>query len=160
MQNSQQPIENEDQAFVGPAAYYSADAQFHRDSEHLKILSICYYVSSGLTLIFALFPAMYMFIGLMFISGGIPSSGSAPPPPQGFGWILFVLGLCMTLVVLTLAVLEFIVARRLVQRRSRVMTMIVAGISCMSFPIGTTLGVFTFIILSRPSVVASYDREQ
>jgi len=30
--------------------------------------------------------------------------------------------------------------------------MIVAGITCLSVPIGTVLGVFTLLVLSRPSV--------
>ena len=32
-----------------------------------------------------------------------------------------------------------------------------AGVNCLSMPIGTTLGIFTFVVLLRPSVTALYD---
>jgi hypothetical protein len=35
--------------------------------------------------------------------------------------------------------------------------MVVAGLSCLEFPYGTALGVFTFIALSRASVVRLFE---
>jgi hypothetical protein len=40
--------------------------------------------------------------------------------------------------------------------RHRLFSLIVAGFNCFHVPLGTILGVFTFIVLSRDSVVKSY----
>jgi hypothetical protein len=36
--------------------------------------------------------------------------------------------------------------------------MVTAGISCLGIPYGTVLGIFTFLVLSRPSAIALFDR--
>jgi len=59
-----------------------------------------------------------------------------------------------------LAVMNFIVARKIVKRESRVFCLIVAGVNCMNMPLGTVLGVFTFILLSRPQVVQSFEQNR
>lgn len=46
------------------------------------------------------------------------------------------------------------------KRKNRIFSYIVAGINCCQFPLGTALGVFTFIVLSRPSVKLAYDQNQ
>jgi hypothetical protein len=58
------------------------------------------------------------------------------------------------------AILNFMSARYLGQRRRKVFSMVTAGVNCLSFPFGTVLGVFTFVVLSRPSVEASYRKNQ
>ena len=42
------------------------------------------------------------------------------------------------------------------KRKNQIFSYIIAGINCMQFPLGTTLGVFTFIVLMRPSVKMAY----
>ena len=41
-------------------------------------------------------------------------------------------------------------------RRARTFSLVMAGVNCLSVPLGTTLGVFTFIVLLRESVAAQY----
>jgi hypothetical protein len=43
------------------------------------------------------------------------------------------------------------------KRRGRIFSLIVAGLNCLCFPFGTVLGVFTFVILLRDSVVEVYE---
>lgn len=43
------------------------------------------------------------------------------------------------------------------QARYRTLSQIVACLCCLNFPLGTILGVFTLMALSRPSVLALYD---
>ena len=74
--------------------------------------------------------------------------------------LFLTIGSMVLIVVLFMAVLEFMVARRIVRRQSRVLCLVVAGLNCLSFPLGTTLGVFTFIVLSRPQVAESFDQDQ
>jgi hypothetical protein len=40
----------------------------------------------------------------------------------------------------------------LLKRRHRMFILIVAGLNCLSVPLGTILGVFTFVVLGRDSV--------
>ena len=56
-----------------------------------------------------------------------------------------------------MSVLCFLVARRLRQRRSRVLCLVVAAIDCISIPFGTLLGVFTFVVLARPTVMRMFE---
>ncbi len=57
-------------------------------------------------------------------------------------------------------ILTIISGRRIAKQRSRVFSLVMAGVNCLSIPIGTTLGVFTFIVLLRPSVQAMYDQNR
>ena len=56
-----------------------------------------------------------------------------------------------------MAVLKLMTAIRLKERRSRLLCLIPAGISCLEVPWGTVLGVMTFIVLGRPSVRELFD---
>ena len=42
------------------------------------------------------------------------------------------------------------------KRRNRVLSMLVAVVSCLCFPLGTVLGILTLIVLNRPAVKAIY----
>jgi hypothetical protein len=68
------------------------------------------------------------------------------------GWFFAGFGGFAMLLTWAIAALVVLAGRRLLQRRARVYCMIVAGVLCINFPIGTALGVFTLIVLSRPSV--------
>lgn len=132
------------------------------DREHLRLLAIGYYVSAGMNLFFSLFGLMYAFMGAFFQAmipklPQAPSGQAAPPPPEIFGMVFGIFGCGIFVVMVALAILKFVVARRLTQRRSRGFCMVVAALCCFGVPWGTVLGVFTFVVLSRPSVVASFD---
>ena len=57
----------------------------------------------------------------------------------------------------TLAVAMAIAGRKLAVRRSYTYCLVVAGIECLFMPFGTVLGVFTIIVLIRPSVKALFE---
>ena len=44
------------------------------------------------------------------------------------------------------------------QRRNRSFCFVVACLSCFNVPLGTILGIFTILVLNRPSVQAGFDR--
>ena len=44
------------------------------------------------------------------------------------------------------------------KRQKRTFSFVIACICCMNIPLGTALGVFTLVVLSRQSVKAIYDR--
>ena len=70
--------------------------------------------------------------------------------------VFLFMGSCATLFGWTFGVLTILSGRYIAQRRRRMFSMVIAGINCASFPLGTLLGVFTFIVLLRPSVKAMY----
>ena len=125
------------------------------DEDHLKLLSICYYVSAGCMTLFSFFSLIYFVMGIFILIAGrsVPSAGRAgEPPPEFMGAVFIALGLTIFLLMILGAILKFIAGSRIRQRRSRIFCMIVAGIGCLEFPYGTLLGIFTFIVLARNSV--------
>lgn len=74
-----------------------------------------------------------------------------------FGWIFFGVGVAMSVAFLTVAVLNFLAARWLSARRNRLFILILSGVNTIAFPMGTALGVFTFIVLLRPTVEGLFD---
>jgi hypothetical protein len=127
------------------------------DEEHLKLLSLGYMVSGGFNAFFSLFGLFYAFMGGMMsaVLSHIPEpAGKADQtPPQFVGWIFGAVGLTIFAFCVTFGILKFLAASRLKQRRSRVFCMVVAAFTCLEFPYGTFLGVVTFIVLGRESVI-------
>ena len=57
-----------------------------------------------------------------------------------------------------LSISVFISERFLKQRRNYMFSFIFACLACAALPFGTILGVFTIIVLSRPTVKETYGR--
>jgi len=137
--------------------------QERQDAEHLKILSICYYVQAGLTALGACVPVIHLVMGIGMLTGsfaGPGASGHDQDSLRMMGGFFVVIAGVIILLGWGLAVCNFIVAKRIVKRQSRVLCMVTAGINCLSIPLGTTLGIFTFIVMSRPSVAESFARNE
>ena len=130
------------------------------DEEHLRLLSICHYVSGGLTAFFACLPLLHVAFGLFLaFSPETFSKGDVKnQPPAWLGIVVAVAGGLFVLAGWTLAVLKFIAGRCLARRRRRTFCLVVACICCILPPLGTILGVFTLIVLGRPSVKSLFDR--
>jgi hypothetical protein len=124
------------------------------DEEHLKLLGIAYLVSAAMNAFFSVFGLFYAGMGVLFttVLARAPSGPGPEPPPEFIGWVFGFFGFGMFLIMITVGVLKFMTYQRLKQRRSRTFCMVVAGISCLGMPYGTLLGVFTFLVLGRPSV--------
>ena len=136
---------------------YSPDSA--RDNEHLKLLAIFHYVVGALSFLGALGGVFYMFAGFFFFQNAVALSHTAPSaPPVEFGWLFAFVGAVIALLCAAIGVCLIIAGRSLTARRNRTFCMVVAGINCLHFPLGTLLGVFTFIVLMRPSVAAQFER--
>jgi hypothetical protein len=68
------------------------------------------------------------------------------------GWLFVGLGAMAIILGWTFAGLLLYTARCLGTKRHYVFCMIVAVLSCLQIPLGTVLGVFTIVVLARPSV--------
>jgi hypothetical protein len=68
------------------------------------------------------------------------------------------IGLFIILLSAVWVVLDLLAGRYLAEARNRGFCMVVAALNCLSVPLGTALGVFTFVVLARPSVEARFAR--
>ena len=129
-----------------------------QDQEHLRLLSIFHYVVAGMIALFACFPILHLIVGIVFlVAPGAMSGGNGPgPPPLLFGLLFTVIPAMFILAGWGLAVVVFLGGRNLARRRHYIFCLVAAAISCLFMPFGTVLGVFTIIVLSRPSVKALF----
>lgn len=133
------------------------------DEEHLRLLSLGYLISAGVTAFFSLFGLMYMFFGVVMgaaFASAAEAGTQMEGPPAMMGWFFALFGGLFFLFGAGLAVAKFLTSRYLKQRRSPVFCQVVAAISCLSIPYGTLLGVSTFIVLGRRSVADLFNRSE
>ncbi len=138
-----------------PTAAPSAPS-VNQDTEHLRLLTIFHFVVGGLTALFACIPMIHLALGLFLLLK--PEVFKPRPPPEFVAWLFIVLATGAILAGFTLAVLFLLAGRNLARRRRYLFCQIVAGLGCLVMPFGTVLGVFTLLVLSRPSVKAEFDK--
>ena len=117
-----------------------------RDEEYLKLLSIFHYVVGGLAGFFACFPLIHFCLGVAMLVGAIDGA------PTFVGLLLVFMATLVILGGWALAVCLIIAGRKLAKRKNYMFCLVMAAISCVFMPFGTVLGVFTIIVLVRPSV--------
>ena len=119
----------------------------NKDEEHLRLLSIFHYVVGGIAGFFACFPIIHFFIGILILADS--SSGG---PPVFFGLMFIMMALVIMTLGWTLAICLIVSGRCLTRRRCYKFCFAIACVACLLMPYGTVLGVFTIIVLMRPSV--------
>jgi hypothetical protein len=125
------------------------------DVEHVKILSICHYVVGGLHGLLACLPLLHLVFGVALYNSKIPlKSGPAQPPIDQHVVGAFVIAFASVIIAIgwTFAGLILAAGNFLGRRKSYTFCFVVACIECICFPLGTILGIFTLIVLCRPSV--------
>jgi hypothetical protein len=127
-----------------------------QDESHLNLLSIFYFIFAGLGALGGLFLIVHYLIMRAVMSGEL-GSNSNPPPPEMMTLlgVFYVVGGFFIVVGTGLNILTGVFMRR---RKHRIFTMVVAGLNCLQFPLGTALGVFTFVVLMRETVREGYER--
>jgi hypothetical protein len=122
-----------------------------QDEEYLNLLSVFYYVVAGLTAVSALFPVIHLTIGVAIVSGAFGGEAGDDVAVL-IGWLFVAIATFMIATVLALAAMMVFAGRAIRQRRNHMYCVVVAAASCLMFPFGTILGIFTIVILSRDSV--------
>ena len=128
-----------------------------RDADHLRLLAMFHALFGGLALCGLGFLYLhYRFMSTVFSPGVMQHQKGAPPQAflDLFAWIYAVLAFAC----IAGAVLNLLAAHGLRRRRWRMFCMAVAGLDCMQLPMGTALGIFTLIVLSRDSVRRLFER--
>src|SRR5512140_2004933 len=137
-----------------------------RDAEQLGLLSAFHYVVAAMSaLCWGTFPILHLSPGLMFrhFPQSIPSSPGHPPPPpealqmfQLFGTFFVVFAAGLIVAGWAYAIAMLLAGNYLRRRAHYTYCFTLAAISCLFMPFGTVLGVFTLVVLNRPSVRALF----
>jgi hypothetical protein len=127
------------------------------DLQHLRILSIFHYVVAGLACLCAMIPIVHLVLGIGMLTGSF--KGPGPPPPASIG-IMFI-GFSATIIVLgwIFAICLAFAGYFLSRHRRYMYCFVMAIIACfVNQPFGVALGVFTIVVLVRPSVKELFGR--
>lgn len=128
-----------------------------KDAEHLKVLVICHYVGAGLSVLGLCFVgAHFALMRTIFCNPKMWEGQKGGPPPQEIFGIFQWFYLVAAVVLLAYTVLNVVSAMSIRARRRRILSLVVAGLNCMHMPLGTILGVFTILVLTRDSVRNAY----
>jgi hypothetical protein len=131
------------------------------DDEHLRLLSLGYLFSGIMTALFSLMGLLYAGMGLLmsrfFAAAAQNATHAERIPPESMGTIVGIFGVLFFLVAISLALAKFWAARCIKRRQSRFFCLIVAGMACFGIPYGTVLGICTFLVLGRQSVIRRFE---
>ena len=133
-----------------------------RDEDHINILAVCYWVFGALGIFTSIGAGLYMaFLATMMqqmsnevgaAAGDIPELemlGNLPGVILGLGVLLVVLGVVG-------AIMKIITGFLLKKRKAYTFCLITAGLTSLSLPFGTIIGVFTFVVLMRKQVARAF----
>jgi hypothetical protein len=123
-----------------------------QDLEHLRLLSIFHYVVGGLAALFACFPCIHLGVGIAMVSGAIEFPQGQGPSAALVGGFFIAIATVFILLGWSVAVTILLAGRSLARRTRYTYCLVIAAIECVFMPFGTVLGVFTIIVLNRPSV--------
>ncbi|MGB5697427.1 MAG: hypothetical protein WBM46_17375 [Polyangiales bacterium] len=143
------------------------------DAEHLSALSIGHFLLAGVSLLSGVPILIYGLAGaklmdelgsdLSMALGNVPGQPGASPygtdPDallQGLGTLVSVAIVTGVVVALVSAVHLLLVGVKIRQRRWWTFCYLTGWGECLMFPFGTILGIFTIIVLSRPTVKRTF----
>ena len=130
----------------------AANTQQKTDEEHLKLLSLFHYVVGGFAGLFACFPLIHLGVGIFMILAPEKMGAGNQLPPAFLGWFFVIIAVCIIVAGWTFALLVLLAGRFLARRKNYMFCFVMACVECLFMPFGTVLGVFTLLVLMRPSV--------
>jgi len=122
-----------------------------QDREHLRLLTIFYYIWAGVQSLGGLMGLAFIGVGAFIASSPQVAQSNNPPPPW-FGAIFAGIGALVFLSVEGMAALSFFTGRFLSRRQHHTFCVVISALNCLSLPLGTALGVFSILVLQRSSV--------
>lgn len=139
----------------------SQDLEIRRaiDAEHLRLLRLGYLVWGWTSIVVCLVPMAVLALFGAFFGATFAAAAQKQPevvPFAFFGCFYFGIFGMVALFGAAQGALYLAAAKALAERRSTTLVHVAAAISCLGVPWGTLLGIFTFQVLSRPSVAALF----
>lgn len=127
----------------------------NQDAERLHLLSIFHFIMGGLTALFACFPIFHLTLGISMVTGNF-APAAEDGPPAWFGWLFVLIPLTIIVLGWGWAACNVLTGLQLRQRKNYMFCFVIAALNCAAAPLGTILGVFTILVLLRPSVKALF----
>ena len=124
----------------------------NEDREYLRLLSIFHYVVGGLAALFAFFPVVYIAMGILVVYAPGTMDAGDDAMAALFGWVFIIIGAGLVVLGWAFAVFTIIAGRYLARQVHYLFCMVMAAIECIFMPFGTVLGIFTILVLAKPSV--------
>ena len=121
----------------------------NQDVEHLSLLSIFHYIVAAITALCSCLPFIHFFLGLaMALGWGDFRTGEA----SWVGWIMAGFAGAIILSGWALAICLALAGKYLGERSHYRFCFVMACVGCVFMPFGTVLGIFTLMVLMRPTV--------
>ena len=128
------------------------------DEDHLNLLAVFHFLGAGFALLGILFLFVHFaFVHFIFTNPAMWADQKGGPPPAAlFGIFMFMYIIVGGWLLISL-ILNALSGFFLLERKCRMFSLVVAGVDCLHVPLGTVLGVFTIVVLSRESVRRLYE---
>ncbi len=133
----------------------------NRDVDHLRLLSVFQYILAALLGLGGCFPVVYLFLGVMMLTGRLPGLNQQQDVSMAmFGTMFMGFAALAMAIIWTQAFCMFLTGHYLSRRSHYMFCLVITSIECLFVPLGTILGVFTILVLDRDSVKTLFLREQ
>lgn len=130
----------------------------NEDQNHLELLSIFHFVVAGIAALFGLLPIFHLVFGIGMITSSLRAPGGFNPEAI-FGCFFVLIPVVIIACFWAYAICLVYAGRYLRQQTRYTFCLVMAAVSCTFFPFGTALGVFTILVLMRPSVQRLFGRD-
>jgi len=135
-----------------------SDQQRWKDEEHLRLLSVFHFVVGGLAACVLPFLVIHFLIFMTFFANAAAFPGAKEEAFPREMIPIFIAFYCFAGLVTSVYAGGNLLSGWFLRRKThRVFSFVVAGLDCLSIPWGTVLGVFTIVVLTRPSVRRMYE---
>jgi protein-S-isoprenylcysteine O-methyltransferase Ste14 len=135
-----------------------SNVQRRQDEQHLTLLSIFYYIYGAFSLVAGCFGVVYLVMAaVIFASPEMVEDDEVPAAV--ISGIMAVVGGCVLLLALGMGAVIIYAGYSLSQHRNYIFCIVIGALICLNIPIGTVLGVFTIVVLLRPSVKALFEEK-
>jgi len=131
----------------------------NQDQEHLGLLAVFHHVVAGVGFVFSSVFIVHVVLGACVLHAPekLTRAGGELPPPF-MGWMFILIGGAVVLAGWIYAAAMVAAGRFLARRKHYSYCLAMAAVSCLFAPLGTVLGVFTLLVLMRPSVKTAFGR--
>ena len=126
----------------------------------LKAMSILYFVMAGWTLLSVVMIPMQMKIMDQMMEMEIPVEEGQPDPKEMFGkmkdimkYVFIGIGVFSAI----FALIFFVTGMCIIRRKKRTLAVVGSAASCLVFPLGTALGIWSLVVLLSDEAVAEFD---
>jgi hypothetical protein len=128
-----------------------------QDAEHLGLLVVFHYLFGAVGMVFTLPSVVFLVMGVQALTGRmelIDATGASASTSDT--WLLVIVATAWFVAGLTLSTCVLLAARFIRRCERYYFCLGVAAAACVVFPVGTTLGVLTILLLQRQTVKATF----